>query len=226
MSFTEETVEFLVINRLTDSKPWFQEHREEYLRLVKEPLTEVCEALAPCIMEIDPMLVTLPSRCISRIYRDTRFSHDKTTFRDYMWVSFDRDHKEFPNAPGFFFSVGPYGWDYGCGFYEAPTRVMQAMRDMILAGDPDAAAAMKAFRNQKEFKMTGKTYVRSRYPDESADKREWLDRRDISFVCAVEEYDELADDAVFIPRIEKGFRTLVPMYEFLMKCVHRSYGGM
>ena len=59
MAFTEETAEFLVVNRLTDSKLWFHEHKEDYLRLVKNPLTALCEALAPCIAEIDPMRVDM-----------------------------------------------------------------------------------------------------------------------------------------------------------------------
>ncbi|MBQ3879235.1 MAG: DUF2461 family protein, partial [Oscillospiraceae bacterium] len=98
MAFTEETIEFLIVNRINDSKAWFHEHREDYLRLVKKPLEEVCNALAPTIAEIDPMLITQPYRCISRIYRDTRFSHDKSIFRDHMWIGFDRDHKELPEA--------------------------------------------------------------------------------------------------------------------------------
>lgn len=226
MPFTEDAVEFLVINRLNDSKPWFNEHRDEYQRLVKQPLVDLCQALAPCISEIDPMLVTLPGRCISRIYRDTRFSHDKTFFRDHMWISFDRDHKELPEAPGFYFSFGPYGWDYGCGFYEAPVRVMDALRSLILSSDPDAVKAMDAYRSQNEFRMHGKKYVRSRFPDKNDEIRDWLDRRDMSFSCSVEDYDELADDSIFIPRIEAGFRALTPMYELMMKAVHRARGGM
>ena len=34
MAFTEETIEFLIVNRINDSKLWFQDHREDYLRLM------------------------------------------------------------------------------------------------------------------------------------------------------------------------------------------------
>jgi len=222
MPFTEETVEFLVINRLTDSKEWFHGHRDDYLRLVRRPLEQLCRDLAPTIAEIDPMLITVPNRCISRIYRDTRFSHDKTIFRDHMWISFDHDHKELPEAPGFYFSIGTYGWHYGCGYYEAPTRVMEALRELILADDPDAVAAMDALDAQDTFEIQGKTYVRTRFPDESERRRKWLDRRDLNFGCEVEGFELLERDEDFIPRIEEGFRMLVPMYRLMMKAVDRS----
>ena len=226
MPFTEQTAEFLVVNRLTDSKPWFREHRDDYLRLVRRPLEELCRELAPCIEDIDPMLMTEPSRCISRIYRDTRFARDKSIFRDHMWMSFDRDHKEYPDAPGFYFSIWPGGWHYGCGFYEAPTRVLEALREMILAHDPDAEKALDAFDAQDEFSLYGDKYRRSRFPEESERLRDWLDRRDLGFTCEVEGYDLLERDEDFVPRVIKGFYTLRPMYDFMMKAVHRARGGM
>ena len=45
MPFTDDTLEFLVRNRLTDSRPWFHEHREEYEKLVVEPMAELVTAL-------------------------------------------------------------------------------------------------------------------------------------------------------------------------------------
>ena len=224
MAFTEETIEFLIVNRINDSKAWFHEHREDYLRLVKKPLEEVCNALAPTIAEIDPMLITQPYRCISRIYRDTRFSHDKSIFRDHMWIGFDRDHKELPEAPGFYFSIGPNGWYYGCGYYEAPTKVLEALRALILADDPTAKKALSAYKKQKTFEMEGPLYKRSRFPQESEEKRLWLDRRDLNFGHGEEGFELLARDEDFIPRIERGFRELVPMYELMIKAVSRARG--
>ena len=222
MAFTEETVEFLIVNRINDSRLWFRDHREDYLRLVRRPLEAVCEALAPTIADIDPMLIVQPNRCISRIYRDTRFSHDKSVFRDHMWIAFDRDHKELPEAPGFYFAIDPEGWYYGCGYYEAPMKVLEAMRALILEDDPDAKAAMRAYRKQKVFEIEGPVYKRSRYPDESEEKRAWLDRRDINFGHGEAGFERLARDEDFIPSIEEGFRLLVPIYRFLMKAVDRS----
>lgn len=222
MAFTEETIEFLIVNRINDSKAWFQEHRDDYLRLVRQPLEGVCLALAPVIAQIDPMLVTKPSRCISRIYRDTRFARDKSIFRDRMWISFDRDHHEFPEAPGFYFSINPDGWHYGCGFYEAPPQVMQKLRELILSGDPDALRAMEAYDAQDVFTIQGPLYKRPHFPDADMRTRAWLDRRDLNFGHEEEGFGQLAHDEDFIPQIERGYRMLIPMYTLMMKAVHRA----
>ena len=58
MPFTDDTLEFLVRNRLTDSRPWFHEHREEYEKLVVEPMAELVTALTPAMLEIDPVSYT------------------------------------------------------------------------------------------------------------------------------------------------------------------------
>lgn len=74
MPFTDETLEFLVRNKLMDSRVWFHEHRAEYERLVVEPLAELVEALSPAMAEIDPAIMCIPKvgKSISRIWRDTR----------------------------------------------------------------------------------------------------------------------------------------------------------
>ncbi len=45
------------------------------------------------------------NRTISRIYRDTRFSKDKSPYKTTMWVTFKRPVKEWQNAPAYFFEI-------------------------------------------------------------------------------------------------------------------------
>ena len=47
MPFTEETLDFMALNRVMDSREWFHQHRGEYLRLVVEPMAELVEDMAP-----------------------------------------------------------------------------------------------------------------------------------------------------------------------------------
>lgn len=72
--YPDDTLEFLVRNKLMDSREWFHEHHGEYERLVVEPLAELVSALTPALAEIDPNIVCVPKvgKSISRIWRDTR----------------------------------------------------------------------------------------------------------------------------------------------------------
>ena len=62
MPVTPGFFDFLVENRLHDSKAWFEEHRKEYQRLVLEPLRGLVTEMAPVMLELDPQLVVQPRR--------------------------------------------------------------------------------------------------------------------------------------------------------------------
>ena len=226
MPFSEESLKFLFENRVVDSKAWFLEHRDEYERLVLEPMRELVKALEPAILSIDPLLICEPKigRSISRIYRDTRFSHDKSIFRDVMWCVFIRDKKLYNGLPGFWFEFSPRVIRYGCGYYQASPDSMEAMRELIIADDKTFKAAQKALKNQSVFRLDGEKYKRSRRPEQPEEKREWLDRRDIGFITESEDFDLLFSDAL-ADKLAADFKLLVPMYEFMMAAEARVFKG-
>ena len=80
MPFSAQTLDFLFLNKLHDSREWFNERRDEYDAVVMEPMRKLVSNLAPVMMEIDPLLICEPkvNKSISRIFRDTRFSKDKS----------------------------------------------------------------------------------------------------------------------------------------------------
>ena len=217
MPFSEESLKFLFENRVVDSKAWFTEHRGEYESLVLEPMRELVTALDPAILSIDPLLICEPKvgRSISRIYRDTRFSHDKSIFRDVMWCVFIRDKKLYNGLPGFFFEFSPRGFRYGCGYYQASSESTEAMRELILNDDKTFKAAQKAFKKQSVFYMADTKYKRSRYPEQPEEKRDWLDQRSLGFLADSEDFDLLFSDALS-ERLAHDFKLLTPMYDFMM----------
>ena len=87
MNLTPQALDFLFENKIRDSKLWYTEHKELHKKLVVEPFREFVSNMQPYIDKIDTNLSCNPMR-ISRIYRDTRFSKDKTTFRDNVWYGF------------------------------------------------------------------------------------------------------------------------------------------
>lgn len=80
--FSAEALRFLLENRINNSKEWFEEHRNEYRKYVYEPFAELVKELAPAMKEIDDGIITIPSKIISRVRRDTRFTKDKSLYRD------------------------------------------------------------------------------------------------------------------------------------------------
>ena len=217
MPFSNETINFLFENRVMDSKVWFTEHRADYDRLVLEPMRELVNALAPTVLSIDPLFICEPKvgRSISRIYRDTRFSYDKSFFRDVMWCVFIRDKKLYNGLPGLFFEFSPKGFRYGCGYYQASADAMEAMRGMIIADEKSYKMARKAFEKQSVFYIEDTKYKRSRHPEQPENKREWLDQRSLCFITDSDDFDLLYSDAL-ADKLAADFKLLIPMYDFMM----------
>lgn len=216
MPITQATLDFLTENRFEDSREWFQAHKAEYERLVLAPLAELVERLGPAMREIDPQLIVEPrvDRTISRIYRDTRFSKDKFRYRDVMWIGFQRDKKLYYGPPGFFMEFSARGFRYGCGYYQARPEVMAQLREFILGNAPAFRKARKAYEGQSLFTMEGETYKRSRFSDQPAALRDWLDRKNLFFVHNSRNLEPLfSPDLAGI--LAEGFRLIQPVYAFL-----------
>ena len=223
MPISVKTLDFLVENRIQNSREWYHAHKDIYEKYVLEPMRELVELLAPTIHEIDPLLIAEPKvdRSISRVYRDTRFTHDKSLYREVMWCMFVRSKREFSSSPGFFFEYSPDGFRYGCGYYHSPRQVMAAARDLILERDKSFLAALKAYEKQDIFTLEGETYKRPHYPGEPENIQNWLDRKDMAFLRGSEDFELLFSENLY-QTLQEGFLALRPMYEFLLKAEERS----
>ena len=218
MPISLETLQFLAENRIQNSKSWFHEHKAQYQALVLEPMVELVQGLAPAVLEIDPMLVTEPRVCrtISRIYRDTRFTRDKSIYREVMWCAFVRDKKAYPDWPGLVVEFSPDGFRYGCGYYCAPPALIETVRGLILAGDPDFLKARDFVEGQTLYRLEGERYRRNRYPDQPEGLRSWLDRKNLLLIHNSQDFDLLFSEG-FAQVVGRDLLTLKPFYDFITK---------
>ncbi len=122
--------------------------------------------------------------------------------------------------PGFYFEIGQYGFSYGCGFYQASTAFLNAMRGLILADAPEFLAAEKAYRSQSVYQMDGECYKRPHFPDYPREKREWLERRGVSFNAESRDFALLFSEKLS-EKLAADFRLLAPVYRFLAGTAER-----
>ena len=221
MPFSPSTIEFLVENKIQNSREWYKENKERYNKLLLEPFIELVDRLAPDMLKIDAQLITEPrvDRTLSRIYRDTRFSKDKSLYRDNMWFVFMREKKLYEGLPAYYFDLTPQGFSYGMGYYTASASSMNSIRNLILAGSPAFKKAESAFRAQSIFGMEGDAYKKSRYPGQPDNIREWLDKKSISFNSYSDDTDLLFSDALASKLLE-GFPC---SYRCMSSCALRKY---
>ena len=169
--------------------------------------------LAPTITQIDSSMITVPSKLISRVRRDTRFSKDKTLYRDNVWLVFLRDKSQMSTSPCYWFEIGQQGSSYGVGYYGATPQSMAHMREMILDRHPKFLLALKAYEAQQEFEIGGELYKKSKYPEQPENLRSWLDRKNIYFQ-SVQNHFDLAFSKDLPEVLKNGFLKLKPVYDF------------
>ncbi len=227
MLFSEQSLDFLIENRMRNDRTWYQQNKETFLKNVLAPMQELVESLSGVIAEIDPQLICEPKigRSISRIHRDTRFSKDKTVFRDHMWCSFMRDKKVYHGLPGFYFEISPMGFSCGCGYYRADTESMMAMRRLIINRDKTFVKAYDAVKKQNIFAIEGEMYKRSKFPDAKEEYKTWLDRKTICLCHYSDDFDLLFSDGLADWLGEK-FKSIEPVYHFFTKAESQKIKGI
>lgn len=224
MAFTKQAVEFLMENKFHDSRDLFKEHRAQYDELVLAPMRELVTQLAPGLLALDSRLIAEPKvgRSISRIYRDTRFTKDKSIFRDVVWCVFMWEKKLYEGPPAFFFEFSPSKVRWGCGFYRASTAAMDTMRGLIVRGDAAFDDAVKALGDDGYFELEGERYKRSKFPHAQGVQRQWLDLKSVSAVRNSGDFKLLCSDA--LPKVLLAdFTRLKPVYDFFCKAQAFSF---
>lgn len=218
MPFTEETLDFMALNRVMDSREWFHKHRGEYLRLVVEPMAELVEDMVPAMWKIDPSLIIIPKvgKSISRIWRDTRRGPGLPIYRDVMWITLLR--AKYEGYPSFWFEFSPRCLRWGCGWYQTDPAVMECIRGMILAHDPDWLAALEVFEKQRVFSLEDERYKRTRHPDAPENERSWLDQKSLCLTHEETGLDLLYSDKLS-GTLTRDFGRIVPVYDFFLKAV-------
>jgi uncharacterized protein (TIGR02453 family) len=86
--FKREAIQFLADLAANNERAWFQAHKADYERLLKEPMEHLCVALAERFDERAIPLQADPRKSPFRIYRDTRFSKDKSPYKTNLAASF------------------------------------------------------------------------------------------------------------------------------------------
>ena len=86
--FSTDTLTFLRTLKRNNRREWFNAHRDDYEALVRQPMTAIVERLADDFRAFAPELVASPRLSMYRIYRDTRFSENKTPYKTHVGAVF------------------------------------------------------------------------------------------------------------------------------------------
>ena len=131
--FTADTLRFLRALKRNNRREWFNAHRDDYEVHVRQPMAVVVERLAHDFRAFAPELVASPKVSMYRIYRDTRFSENKTPYKTHVAAVFPPRGLPKHEGAGVYFHVSPDEVWIGGGMYAPQTPQLQAVREHIAA---------------------------------------------------------------------------------------------
>jgi uncharacterized protein (TIGR02453 family) len=129
--FSSEAMTFFRGLERNNRREWFQPRKEIYESSVRAPMMQLVEAVNLALSRFAPDHVTDPAKAVFRIYRDTRFSPDKTPYKTHIAATFWRRGHEKHGWAGYYFSVSHKEVAVGGGIYRPGPEQLLAVRQHL-----------------------------------------------------------------------------------------------
>lgn len=134
--FTQDTIDFFRELELNNDREWFEKNKKRYESSVKKPMEAFAEVMIERMKEILPDIQTTGKQAVFRIYRDTRFSKDKTPYKTNAGLHINGAGKGDHASPGLYFHIDPRCMGVASGLYSLEPPVLRKVREYI-AENPD-----------------------------------------------------------------------------------------
>jgi len=213
--FTAETLKFLRALKRNNRRDWFQARKDQYEAYVRSPMLALVEQLAVDLRTFAPEIVVDVKSAVYRIYRDTRFSEDKTPYKTHAAAVFPWRGLPKHEGAGLYFHISPDEVWMGGGMYSPQTPQLQAVREHIAAN----ISRLRSIVESAAFKKTIGTLegeqlqrVPRGFPSDHEAARYFKYRQ---FLAGRELPSQFAISPTFYPTLLATFRVVVPLARFL-----------
>jgi uncharacterized protein (TIGR02453 family) len=211
--FPPEALIFLRGLTRNNRREWFQPRKHLYEAHVKAPMIELVDALNGELRKFAPSHLNDPHKAIYRIYRDTRFSADKTPYKTHIAAIFPRRGYEKHVSAGFYCGISLQGIEVAGGLYRPGPQELHAIRSWLADRHRDFRTAAKGPRKLmgelqgESLKRVPKGFDAGHQAADLLKMKQWL------------YYTTLDADLITSPRllgeIVKRFRAMMPVIEML-----------
>jgi uncharacterized protein (TIGR02453 family) len=227
--FRPQAVAFLRGLKKNNRREWFEAHRETFVREVSDPMKALIEELDVRFAGVAPEFVGDPKTSMFRIYRDVRFSKDKSPYKTHaaLWI-FHRAPgrgvgKEIDGGAGFYLHLEPGASLVAAGLWMPPRPSLAKVRahfDEDLAGWKRAVTAPPVLRRFGGLTDDEDGILLKRLPRGFADghpAERWLRFKSFTMSRSYGDADMLSPKLV--DKAMKDFALLVPMCRWLNRAL-------
>jgi len=212
--FDKGLFDFLSELRAHNDRPWFTANKERYEQDVKDAFLAFIEDAGPRLHTLSRNLVADPrpvGGSLFRIYRDVRFSQDKSPYKTHAGAHFPLGGKGV-HGPGFYLHLEPGQCFVAGGMWMPEAKTLQTIREHIV---DQPAAWKKARPNLDHDESSLKRPPRGFDPDHPM--IEDLKRKSFTFSIRLTQKQVLAPD--FMDTFIDGCSSTTPLMRFLANAV-------
>ncbi len=214
--FPKEGMAFLRALRKNNDREWFTPRKATFEATVKQPMIELVGALHKEMLRFAPDYVGDAAKCVYRIYRDTRFSNDKTPYKTFASALFLRNgFDKYTGGAAYYFAVSPDNIEVAGGVYTPDRDVLLEVRQHIVANHKRFLAILGTAKVKKMLgELQGESL--SRVPkgfDPEHPAADLIRRR--SFLLDVTLDPKLASTPDLFKELITRIEAMTPFVEFL-----------
>ncbi|MBR5826542.1 MAG: DUF2461 domain-containing protein [Clostridia bacterium] len=221
--FEPDIFTLLELNKFNDSKDFYESVKDEIKKKAIEPMRYLASDLSEELYKIDDKMNLIPSKMVSRIRRDTRFSKNKDLYRSNVWCMFMRDKHQWMYQPCMWFEYFPDSYGYGVGMFRTDADYLQCFREYLTEHQQEFSEAIRL------IEVTGATCNIESYKKEkpgteniSPELRKFYNCKNIWFVHYSNDMKVLVDGSVKTELIY-ALRAFTPFYRFLLNVTEKMY---
>lgn len=162
--FTKSTFKFFKDLENNNTREWFEDNRVVFEKHVMNPAQEFIMEMGELLKPICPKIVAVPKvdKSIFRIYRDVRFSKDKTPYKTHLGIFLWEGPRKKLGNPGFYLQLDKSQILIAGGLYQLPSELAKSYRDAVSDSKigPEIAKIIKKITKNSSYKLGGNHYKR------------------------------------------------------------------
>ena len=219
--FEPATIAFLEQLAANNNRDWFKANKTRYEEQVLDVALRFIQSMQDPLAGIAPHFTAVPNRVggsLMRVYRDTRFSKNKTPYKTNIGIQFRHEQARDVHAPGFYVHVEPEETFVGVGMWRPDSDPLRAIRERISVRPAEWRRVLADSRFRRNFNLAGESLVRPpRGFDPDHECIEDIKRKSFIAIREMPVADCLSPR--FQQKVETSFKAGIPFMKFLCKAV-------
>ena len=215
--FSKKTFDFLRALGRNNNREWFNDHKADFERHVRDPYLQFITDLQAPLARISTHYRADPKKnggSLFRIYRDTRFANDKTPYKTWAAARFFHERRHEMPAPSFYLHIQSGDCFAGGGIWQPEPPTLKKIRDFLYENPSTWKKATHAKKFRENFTFWGESLTRPPRGYE-ADHELIEDLKRKNFAAGVEFNNAVAMSSELMPTVVTTFKRIAPMIDYL-----------